>query len=67
MTRAEAAEVGLRKVAGMPCVRGTWLREGVDCRQAEREAMGGCIPEEEQRRWWCPRCVAADALEHLPE
>jgi len=69
MTRGEAAEAALRKVAEMRCAlpmagRPDWY---ADCREAGRDAMGGTIPEAEQRRWWCPRCVAADALENLPK
>lgn len=69
MTRADAAEAALRKVAEMPCQTPGAGRLGfwADCRQREREAMGGRVPPEEQRDSWCPRCVAADALESLPE
>lgn len=60
MTRAEAAEAGLRKVTEMPCTspgtRGHFAM-WKDCRERKKET----------RESWCPRCVAADALEHLPE
>lgn len=68
VTRAEAAEAALRKVASGPCLNGAvhlgWYK---DCREARAKAMGGTIPPEQQRAEWCPRCVAADELEHLPE
>ena len=69
MTRAEATLAGLRKVAEMPCVQARHNRymKVADCREREAVVMGGKIPPEEQRRGWCPRCVAADALEHMPE
>lgn len=69
MTRAEAAEAGLRKVAEMPCTSPGSRRFGfwADCREREAKAMGGKVSPEEQRESWCSRCVAADALEHLPE
>lgn len=70
LRHAEATLASLRKVAEMPCISpGSQGRFGfwADCRQREREAMGGKVPPEEQRQSWCPRCVAADALEHLPE
>lgn len=69
MTRAEAAEAALHKVADMPCVHSLHNRYmGVaDCREREAVFMGGELTSEEQRKSWCPRCVAADALEHLPE
>jgi hypothetical protein len=63
------ARAALREVAAFPCASpgsgllGFWE----DCRQREREAMGGTLPPEVQRRHWCARCVAADALAHLPE
>lgn len=66
LTEALAA---LRKVAEMPCRSPGAGRFGfwADCRERERKAMGGKVPPEQQRESWCPRCVAADALEHLPE
>lgn len=56
----------LREVAAFPCASpeaasGWWA----DCRQREREAMGGTLPPEVQRRHWCARCVAKDAVERL--
>lgn len=54
----------LRKVAAMPC-RPRASDWPVDCREEWREAMGGTIPEAEQRRRWCARCVAADAVSTL--
>jgi hypothetical protein len=63
------AEAGLREVAEMKCTSpySGNVRWWVDCRDRERKSMGGRKSPEEQRRGWCPRCVAADALEHLPE
>jgi hypothetical protein len=65
---AQATLAALRKVAEMPCTAPGSARIGLweDCRQREREARSKLTPEN-QRTFWCPRCVAADALEHLPE
>lgn len=66
-TRAGAAEAALRTVADMGCSRSMARATGEDCRARYREAMGGRMTPEEQRANYCPRCVAADALESLPE
>lgn len=67
MTRAEAAESALLEVAAFPCASSGSGLLWEDCRERERKANGGALPAEVQRRHWCARCVAADALEHLPE
>lgn len=66
MTRADAAEAALREVAAFPCASsGAAMGMWADCRQREAEAMGGTLPPEVQRRHWCARCVAKDAVERL--
>lgn len=66
MTRSEAAEAALREVAAFPCASsGAAMGMWADCRQREREVMGGTLPPDVQRRHWCARCVAKDAVERL--
>lgn len=67
MTRAEAAEAALREVAAFPCASpgSSLLGFWEDCRERERTANSGKLPPEVQRRHWCARCVAADAVERL--